>query len=73
MPHIAAMGYRLVQVRIPGRHRPTVQIMADRADGTQIAIEDARPSAIGSAPFWMLKIVPGAWTLEVSSAGSTGS
>ena len=47
-----------------------VQIMADRADGTQIAIEDCEAIShqIG-AVLDVEDIVPGAWTLEVSSAG----
>ncbi len=70
MPRIAAMGYELVRVRMLGRERPTVQIMADRADGTQIAIEDCEAIShqIG-AVLDVEDIVPGAWTLEVSSAG----
>jgi ribosome maturation factor RimP len=53
-----------------GRERPTVQIMADRADGSQITIEDCEAIShqIG-AVLDVEDIVPGAWTLEVSSAG----
>jgi ribosome maturation factor RimP len=70
MPRIAAMGFDLVRVRVLGRERPTVQIMADRADGTQITIEDCEAIShqIG-AVLDVEDIVPGAWTLEVSSAG----
>ncbi len=70
MPRIAAMGYDLVRVRMLGRERPTVQIMADRADGAQINIEDCEAIShqIG-AVLDVEDIVPGAWTLEVSSAG----
>jgi ribosome maturation factor RimP len=70
MPRVAAMGYELVRVRVLGRERPTVQIMADRADGTQITIEDCEAIShqIG-AVLDVEDIVPGAWTLEVSSAG----
>jgi ribosome maturation factor RimP len=70
LPRIAAMGYELVRVRVLGRERPTVQIMADRADGTQITIEDCEAIShqIG-AVLDVEDIVPGAWTLEVSSAG----
>jgi ribosome maturation factor RimP len=70
MPRIAAMGYELVRVRVLGRERPTVQIMADRADGTQITIDDCEAIShqIG-AVLDVEDIVPGAWTLEVSSAG----
>jgi ribosome maturation factor RimP len=70
MPRIAAMGFELVRVRVLGRERPTVQIMADRADGSQITIEDCEAIShqIG-AVLDVEDIVPGAWTLEVSSAG----
>ena len=36
-PLLAHMGYELVRVAILGRERPTVQIMADRADGSPSA------------------------------------
>lgn len=69
-PAIAAMGYELVRVAILGRERPTVQIMADRADGAQISVEDCE--AISHAVGAVLDVedpIPGNWTLEVSSAG----
>lgn len=70
LPRLAAMGFELVRVRMLGRERPTVQIMADRADGTQITIDDCEAIShqIG-AVLDVEDIVPGAWTLEVSSAG----
>ncbi|MCB8879183.1 ribosome maturation factor RimP [Acidisoma cellulosilytica] len=70
LPRIAEMGFELVRVRMLGRERPTVQIMADRADGTQITVEDCETIShqIG-AVLDVEDIVPGAWTLEVSSAG----
>ena len=34
------MGYELVRVAVLGRERPTVQVMADRADGSQITVQD---------------------------------
>ena len=36
------MGFELVRIAVLGRERPTVQIMADRADGPQIAVEDCQ-------------------------------
>ncbi|MBU6499563.1 MAG: ribosome maturation factor RimP [Rhodospirillales bacterium] len=69
-PSLAAMGYELVRVAVLGRERPTVQIMADRADGSLIAVEDCE--AISRAVGAVLDVadpIPGAWTLEVSSAG----
>jgi ribosome maturation factor RimP len=69
-PTIADMGYELVRIAILGRERPTVQIMADRADGSQISVDDCE--AISRAVGAVLDVndpIPGAWTLEVSSAG----
>jgi len=64
------MGYDLVRVAILGRERPTVQIMADRADGSQISVEDCEQiSHDVSAAIDIEDPIPGAWTLEVSSAG----
>ena len=69
-PQLAHLGYELVRVLILGRERPTVQVMADRADGSQISVEDCEriTHAVGA----VLDVddpLPGAWTLEVSSAG----
>ena len=64
------MGYELVRVTIIGRDRPTVQIMADRADGALIAVADCE--AISHAVGALLDVndpITGAWMLEVSSAG----
>ena len=69
-PALADMGYELVRVAVLGRERPTVQIMADRADGGQISVEDCE--AISHAVGAVLDVedpIPGTWTLEVSSAG----
>ena len=64
------MGFELVRVLILGRERPTVQIMADRADGSLISVEDCEQ--ISHAVSAILDVddpIPGAWNLEVSSAG----
>ena len=69
-PTLADMGYELVRVSVLGRDRPTVQIMADRVDGQLIAVEDCE--AISHAVGAVLDVndpIPGAWMLEVSSAG----
>ncbi len=70
MPTLADMGFELVRVAVLGRDRPTVQIMADRADGSLIRVEDCE--AISHAVGAVLDVddpMPGEWTLEVSSAG----
>ena len=69
-PTLDSMGYELVRIAILGRDRPTVQIMADKADGSQITVADCE--AISHAIGAVLDVadpIPGAWSLEVSSAG----
>ena len=69
-PMLLHMGYELVRITILGRERPTVQIMADRADGAQINVEDCETiSHQVSAMIDVEDPIPGAWNLEVSSAG----
>jgi len=64
------MGFELVRVAILGRERVTVQIMADRADGSQISVEDCEQiSHDVRAAIDVDDPIPNAWTLEVSSAG----
>ena len=69
-PAVTELGYELVRVAVLGRDRPTVQIMADRIDGTLIGVDDCE--AISRAVGAVLDVddpIPGAWELEVSSAG----
>ena len=69
-PAIEDLGFELVRVAVLGRERPTVQIMADRTDGRLIAVEDCE--AISHAVSAVMDVddpIPGAWNLEVSSAG----
>jgi ribosome maturation factor RimP len=69
-PTLEHMGYEIVRVMVLGRDRPTVQVMADRADGALIAVEDCeRISAVVSATLDVEDFIKSAWTLEVSSAG----
>ena len=69
-PRLDLMGFELVRVSVLGRERPTVQIMADRADGSQITVDDCQAiSHDVSAAIDVEDPIPGAWTLEVSSAG----
>ncbi|MCQ9154421.1 ribosome maturation factor RimP [Acidomonas methanolica] len=70
VPTLADLGFELVRLSVLGRETPTIQVMADRADGTLISVEDCEQIsyAIGA----VLDVddpIPGAWTLEVSSAG----
>jgi ribosome maturation factor RimP len=69
-PTLESMGYELVRVAVLGRDRPTIQVMADRADGELISVSDCE--AISHAVGAVLDVedpIPGAWMLEVSSAG----
>ena len=69
-PRLEMMGFELVRVAVLGREKPTVQVMADRADGSQITVEDCEQiSHDVSAAIDVDDPIPGAWTLEVSSAG----
>jgi len=69
-PTLADLGFELVRLSVLGKEMPTIQVMADRADGTLISIEECEQisHAIGA----VLDVddpIPGAWSLEVSSAG----
>ncbi|BDG74872.1 ribosome maturation factor RimP [Roseomonas fluvialis] len=70
LPTLTHLGYELVRVQVSGKERPTVQIMADRADGTLFRVEDCE--AISHAVGAVLDVadpIKGEWELEVSSAG----
>lgn len=69
-PTLEHMGYELVRVQVQGKERPTVQIMADRADGAPFTVEDCE--SISHAVGAVLDVedpIKGEWMLEVSSAG----
>lgn len=69
-PTLQHLGYELVRVAILGRDRPTLQIMVDHADGSQIGIEDCEllNHQLG-AVLDVEDPMPGPWTMEISSAG----
>ena len=69
-PTLEGLGYELVRVMLIGQQRPTVQVMADRADGAPIAVADCESITHAlSAALDVADLLPGPWTLEVSSAG----
>lgn len=70
-PSIEAMGFKLVQVRIMGgSNRPTLQIMAEPADGSDMDVDDcAEISRTVSALLDVEDPIAGAYLLEVSSPG----
>lgn len=68
-PALEGRGYRLVRVAISGAEGKTVQVMAERADGT-MTIEDCEVVSREISP--LLDVhdpVAGAYRLEVSSPG----
>jgi ribosome maturation factor RimP len=68
-PSIVGLGYRLVRVTITGRDGQTVQIMAERPDGT-MTIEDCETISRNLSPLLDANdMLPGAYRLEVSSPG----
>jgi ribosome maturation factor RimP len=68
-PVIEGMGFRLVRVRITGSEGCTVQIMAERGDGT-LAIEDCEELSRALSPVLdVADPVDRAYRLEISSPG----
>jgi len=68
-PALADRGFRLVRVAISGREGKTLQIMAERADGT-MTIEDCEAISREISP--LLDVhdpIAGSYRLEVSSPG----
>lgn len=68
-PALVDLGYRLVRVRIMGREEQTLQIMAERNDGT-VTIEDCAEISRQLSPLLDANDpISGKYTLEVSSPG----
>jgi len=68
-PVLAGLGYRIVRVRISGSAGCTVQIMAERPDGT-MAIEDCEAASRALSPvFDVTDPIEGSYRLEISSPG----
>ncbi len=68
-PALVDGGFRLVRVAISGREGKTVQVMAERADGT-MSIEDCQAISRDISP--LLDVhdpIAGSYRLEVSSPG----
>ncbi|MCM8734934.1 ribosome maturation factor RimP [Azospirillum sp. A1-3] len=69
-PSVEAMGYEVVRVQISGGQRAILQIMAERADGAPMTVEDcADISRSVSALLDVEDPIREAYTLEVSSPG----
>ena len=68
-PILTGLGFRLVRVRVSGRDGCTVQIMAERADGT-FMIEDCEAASRALSPALDVEDpIPGTYRLELSSPG----
>jgi ribosome maturation factor RimP len=68
-PVLAELGYRLVRVRVSGTLGMTVQIMAERADGS-MAIEDCEAASRALSPVFDAEDpIEREYRLEVSSPG----
>jgi len=68
-PALAALGYRLVRVRISGPAAQTVQILAERPDGT-MTIEDCELASRTLSPVLdVADPIEGPYRLEISSPG----
>ena len=68
-PIAEALGYSLVRVRMTGAQRPTLQVMAERADGLMDVDDCARLSHAISTAFEAEDPIEGEYVLEVSSPG----
>jgi len=68
-PSVEAMGFDLVRVRFITTSRRTLQIMAERADGTMTVEDCAEVSRAASAILDVEDPIKGEYTLEVSSPG----
>jgi ribosome maturation factor RimP len=68
-PVIEQLGFRLVRVRVSGAEGCTVQIMAERPDGT-MTVEDCETVSRALSPvFDMADPIERAYRLEISSPG----
>ncbi len=69
-PTAAAMGFAIVRVLLSGNRRARLQIMAERADGGGMLVDDcARLSRAISAILDVEDPIAGSYELEVSSPG----
>src|SRR3954471_18661079 len=68
-PVLTGMGYRLVRVRVSGAQASTVQIMAERPDGS-MPIEDCEAASRALSPVFDVEDpIEGEYRLEISSPG----
>jgi len=69
-PALAAQGFALVRVAMHGQARPILQVMIDRSDGADVAMDDCvAASRTVSALLDAADPIAGEYRLEVSSPG----
>ncbi len=70
-PTVTALGYEIVQIRLLGGRRPTLQIMAEpREEDRPMTVDDcAEISHAVSALLDVADPIPGSYHLEISSPG----
>ncbi len=68
-PTVSALGFEMVRVRLFGQKRRTLQIMAERSDGTMTVDDCAQLSRAVSAILDVEDPISGEFDLEVSSPG----
>lgn len=69
-PTLESMGFELVRVQLSGSQRPTLQVMAEPANGRVMSVEDcAEVSRAISALLDVEDPISGTYSLEVSSPG----
>jgi ribosome maturation factor RimP len=68
-PTLEEMGFRIVRVTLSGRNGTTVQIMAERPDGTMTVVDCADVSRQLSPLLDAHDPISGHYTLEISSPG----
>jgi len=69
VPALAANGFRLVRVRLLGQHGVTLQVMAERPDGSMTIEDCEEASRVLSAVLDVEDPIEKAYNLEVSSPG----
>jgi ribosome maturation factor RimP len=68
-PVLDAIGFRLVRVRLSGQNGTTLQIMAERPDGTMTVEDCEAASRVLSPALDVEDPIQGAYQLEISSPG----
>jgi ribosome maturation factor RimP len=68
-PTVESMGFELVRILQVGSGKPTLQIMAERPDGTMLVDDCENLSKAISALLDVENVIDGAYYLEISSPG----